>query len=72
MDNLLPFLPRVAHIEPLNKQLIIVAGIKEAKIKALNKEARKSGEYEAKNNKNTGKSEAEEQKEEHNHLDTWA
>ena len=47
MDNLLPFLPRIAHIEPLNKRLIYVAGIKDAKIKFLNDQNKAVNAYDS-------------------------
>ncbi|PAJ76344.1 hypothetical protein CJF42_00130 [Pseudoalteromonas sp. NBT06-2] len=72
MDNLLPFLPRIAHIEPLKKRLIYVAGIKDAKIKSLNDQNKTINEYKVnavEENSEKGESEAGFDE---NILDTWA
>jgi len=72
MDNLLPFLPRIAHIEPLNKRLIYVAGIKDAKIKSLDDKNKTVYSYDSvgadEENKNKGSDDASTG----NTLDTWA
>lgn len=72
MDNLLPFLPRIAHIEPLNKRLIYVAGIKDAKIKFLNDQNKAVNAYDS--DLVEDKQEVEESNKggTGNKLDTWA
>ena len=68
MDILLPFLPRIAHIQTINERLIIVAGIKQAKVRALNKEAY---DYKADGSLREGACEDDAQ-EQDRLLDTWA
>ena len=73
MDAILPFLPRIAYITPLERRSIIVAGVQDAKIRKLTKEL-KHLDLE-KRELTDDKSEAEQEEEENekgNHLDTWA
>lgn len=72
MDNLLPFLPRIAHIEPLNKRLIYIAGIKDAKIKLLNEENKKVNTYVSDNIEEKQEADDSNKGETGNKLDTWA
>jgi len=71
MDNLLPFLPRVAHIEPLNKRLIYVAGIKDAKIKFIKDQNKDDNTYSL-NPADEKTDDDLTQVNEDNKLDTWA
>jgi hypothetical protein len=72
MDNLLPFLPRIAHIEPLNKRLIYVAGIKDAKIKFLNDQNKAVNAYDSDLVEDKQEVEESNKGETGNKLDTWA
>jgi len=72
MDNLLPFLPRVAHIEPLNKRLIYVAGIKDAKIKFINQHNKTVNEYDPNNMDEKQENDQPKGSSSENKLDTWA
>jgi len=72
MDNLLPFLPRVAHIEPLNKRLIYVAGIKDAKIKYINQQNKTVDEYDSDNTDEKQDNDEVNGGSSENQLDTWA
>ncbi|WP_042148420.1 MULTISPECIES: hypothetical protein [unclassified Pseudoalteromonas] len=71
MDNLLPFLPRIAHIEPLNKRLIYVAGIKDAKIKFLNDQNKAVNAYDSDLVEDKQEVEESNKGETGNKLDTW-
>jgi hypothetical protein len=72
MDNLLPFLPRVAHIEPLNKRLIYVAGIKDAKIKFINQHNKPVNDYDSNNTDEKQENDEHNASSSENKLDTWA
>lgn len=72
MDNLLPFLPRIAHIEPLNKRLIYVAGIKDAKIKFLNDQNKAVNAYDSDLVEDKQEVDESNNGETGNKLDTWA
>lgn len=72
MDNLLPFLPRIAHIEPLNKRLIYVAGIKDAKIKFLNDQNKAVNVYDSDLLEDKQEADESNKEETGNKLDTWA
>ncbi|MBU2970633.1 hypothetical protein KO527_14870 [Pseudoalteromonas sp. C2R02] len=72
MDNLLPFLPRIAHIEPLNKRLIYVAGIKDAKIKFLNDQNKAVNAYDSDLVEDKQEANKSNKGETGNKLDTWA
>ena len=72
MDNLLPFLPRIAHIEPLNKRLIYVAGIKDAKIKFLNDQNKAVNAYDSDLVEDKQEADESNKGETGNKLDTWA
>jgi hypothetical protein len=72
MDNLLPFLPRIAHIEPLNKRLLYVAGIKDAKIKFLNDHNKALNAYDSDLVEDKQEVEESNKGETGNKLDTWA
>lgn len=72
MDNLLPFLPRIAHIEPLNKRLIYVAGIKDAKIKFLNDQNKAVNVYDSDLVEDKQEADESNKGDTGNKLDTWA
>ena len=72
MDNLLPFLPRIAHIEPLNKRLIYVAGIKDAKKKLLNDQNKALNAFDSDLVEDKQEVEESNKGETGNKLDTWA
>ena len=72
MDNLLPFLTRIAHIEPLNKRLIYVAGIKDAKIKFLNDQNKALNAFDSDLVEDKQEVEESNKGETGNKLDTWA
>lgn len=71
MDAILPFLPRIAYVTPLERRSIIVAGVQDAKIRKLTKDLK---HLDLSNKDLTDdKSEIEQEEEEKGgHLDTWA
>ncbi|MBE0366170.1 hypothetical protein PULV_b0921 [Pseudoalteromonas ulvae UL12] len=71
MDAILPFLPRIAYVTPLERRSIIVAGVQDAKIRKLSKELK---QLDLKKKELTDdKSEIEQEDDEKgSQLDTWA
>ncbi|OUL58116.1 hypothetical protein [Pseudoalteromonas ulvae] len=71
MDAILPFLPRIAYVTPLERRSIIVAGVQDAKIRKLSKELK---QLDLKKKELTDdKSEIEQEEDEKgSQLDTWA
>ena len=69
MDAILPFLPRIAYIIPSERRSLYVAGIKDAKIKKINKELKRLEEH--KLNAENQEVSSEEESETGTHLDIW-
>ena len=71
MAAILPFLPRIAYVTPLERRSIIVAGVQDAKIRKLSKELK---QLDLKKKELTDdKSEIEQEEDEKgSQLDTWA
>ncbi len=70
MDNLLPFLPRIAVFTPINKPLLVVAGIKDAKLKEL--KYKKDQQSILLNKKDDNNEKDIEENDSEKHLDIWA
>ena len=69
MDAILPFLPRIAHITPSERRSIYVAGVKDAKIRKINKELKRLEEQKLSGEKSEKPTDDEDESD--SHLDIW-